>query len=336
MQVREIDVHDDAAIKAWWDVSKAVSDYGREGLATHWSLRAATVAFRSPNNSMRQIPLAAFEGDELVGVNQLHYPLLDNTHLVYVHPRVLPAYRRRGIGTALLEESVRRAREAGRTTVLCEIDLPIERAEESPNELFARAHGFEHGILDLHRVLDLPVEADRLDQLERESAPHHEGFQIVTWHGRVPDEHMDGFCALQAAFNSEAPSGDLEFEDEVWDEERVRTMEERSEKQGRRATITLAITPDGQTVGLTEMMCTEETPEFAWQGGTLVLKSARGHRLGMAMKLANLRRFSQENPECRAVHSWNAEENGPMVAINDALGFRPVERLAELQLKLTS
>jgi len=54
------------------------------------------------------------------------------------------------------------------------------------------------------------------------------------------------------------------------------------------------------------------------------------------MKLANLRRFSQENPECRAVHSWNAEENGPMVAINDALGFRPVERLAELQLKLTS
>ena len=336
MLVREIDVNDDAEVKAWWDVSKAVDSYGREGLATHWSLRAATVAFRSVNNSMRQIPLAAFEADELVGVNQLHYPLLDNTHLVYVHPRVLPAYRRRGIGTALLEESLRRSREAGRTTVICEIDLPMDDPEDSPNELFARAHGFEHGILDLHRVLDLPVDSTLVDRLERESAPHHEGYRLVTWQGNVPDEHMDGFCELQAAFNSEAPSGELELEDEVWDEERVRTMEERSEKQGRRQTVTLAIAPDGQTVGLTEMMCTEETPEFGWQSGTLVLKSGRGHRLGIAMKLANLRRFSQENPECRAVHSWNAEDNGPMVAINDALGFRPVERLAELQLKLTS
>jgi hypothetical protein len=34
------------------------------------------------------------------------------------------------------------------------------------------------------------------------------------------------------------------------------------------------------------------------------------------------------------VHSWNAEENGPMVAINDALGFRPVEYVAEMQRKL--
>jgi hypothetical protein len=36
----------------------------------------------------------------------------------------------------------------------------------------------------------------------------------------------------------------------------------------------------------------------------------------------------------RTVHSWNAEENGPMVAINDRLGFRPVEYLVEMQLKL--
>lgn len=143
-----------------------------------------------------------------------------------------------------------------------------------------------------------------------------------------------GYCNLQIAFNGEAPSGELELEDEVWDEERVRSAEERFRNQGRREAVTVAIDRAGTMVGLTELMSSVETGEFSWQGGTLVLKSARGHRLGMAMKVANLRRFQQLIPACRTVHSWNAEENGLMVANNDALGFRPVERLAVMQLRL--
>ncbi len=50
--------------------------------------------------------------------------------------------------------------------------------------------------------------------------------------------------------------------------------------------------------------------------------------------MADLRRFQSNFPAARMVHSWNAEENGPMVAIDDALGFRAVEHLAEMQLKL--
>ena len=55
---------------------------------------------------------------------------------------------------------------------------------------------------------------------------------------------------------------------------------------------------------------------------------------GMATKLANLRAFTADFPDVRKVHSWNAEENAQMVAINDALGFKPVEYVAEMQLKL--
>ena len=133
---------------------------------------------------------------------------------------------------------------------------------------------------------------------------------------------------------SEAPMGDLDLEPEVWDEARVRERESHFERAGRRERSTVVLAPDATMVALTEMMTNDQQPEVAWQSGTLVLKEHRGHRLGLAIKVANLRAFQQAFPLVRAVHSWNAEANGPMVAINDAIGFRPVEYLVEMQLRL--
>jgi hypothetical protein len=50
---------------------------------------------------------------------------------------------------------------------------------------------------------------------------------------------------------------------------------------------------------------------------------------GRLAKVINPRQLRREVPEARRLVSWNAESNTHMVAINDALGFRPVERLAE-------
>ena len=62
MQVRAIDVHDDAEVGAWWEVSKAADAFGRAEFATHWSLRAATVAFRAEKDPVRRVPLVAYDG----------------------------------------------------------------------------------------------------------------------------------------------------------------------------------------------------------------------------------------------------------------------------------
>ncbi|HEY7044143.1 MAG TPA: GNAT family N-acetyltransferase [Nocardioidaceae bacterium] len=333
MQVREIDVHDDDEVARWWEVARSADAHGRD-YAAYWSLRAAMVALRAENSPFRQQPIAAFDRAGMVGVDKLMLPLADNTHMAFVAPMVLPEHRRRGVGSALLETSLDMARVAGRTTAVTEVNLPLDPEAESAGLTFTRRHGFELGILDIHRVLDLPVSDRRLDELTAAAAPHHHAFRLSTWIDAVPEEYMDGFCELQIAFNSEAPMGELELENEVWDAERVRSTEERFRKQGRHEVSTVAIASDGTLVGLTQLMTTEENRAVAWQGGTLVLKSARGHRLGIAMKAQNLRRFQPLFPDSTVVHSWNAEENGPMVAINETLGFRPVERLAEMQKKL--
>lgn len=62
--------------------------------------------------------------------------------------------------------------------------------------------------------------------------------------------------------------------------------------------------------------------EFAFQQDTLVAAEHRGHGLGLRVKLANLDALAARNPALRRIHTQNAQENGPMLAINDALGYR--------------
>jgi hypothetical protein len=62
-------------------------------------------------------------------------------------------------------------------------------------------------------------------------------------------------------------------------------------------------------------------PHLAIQGDTLVLREHRGHRLGLAVKLANVRALQDELPAVTTVRTWNAESNTHMLAVNQAMGF---------------
>jgi len=64
-----------------------------------------------------------------------------------------------------------------------------------------------------------------------------------------------------------------------------------------------------------------------WQ--TIVGREHRGHRLGTALKVANLHELQRGFPEVTSVHTQNAEVNAQMLAINDRLGFQPVAVVPE-------
>ena len=56
----------------------------------------------------------------------------------------------------------------------------------------------------------------------------------------------------------------------------------------------------------------------------------------MLVKLANLEFLRRSRPRIRMLNTWNAAINDHMVGINEAIGFRPVERWREWQLELAS
>ena len=55
------------------------------------------------------------------------------------------------------------------------------------------------------------------------------------------------------------------------------------------------------------------------------------HRLGLLVKLAALQELAVRSPRTRFISTWNAQENAPMIAVNDLLGARVHGRLVVLQ-----
>ena len=71
-----------------------------------------------------------------------------------------------------------------------------------------------------------------------------------------------------------------------------------------------------------------------YQWGTFVHRKHRGHRLGLATKALNLRAVQAVRGDLARVITQNAETNDYMVSINERMGFRPIEVVAEFHKRL--
>jgi hypothetical protein len=71
---------------------------------------------------------------------------------------------------------------------------------------------------------------------------------------------------------------------------------------------------------------------FAHQGDTIVDPAHRGRRLGLRIKLANLELLVREHPEVRAIDTFNADDNRWMIAVNEAMGFVPIQHVEDWEL----
>jgi RimJ/RimL family protein N-acetyltransferase len=120
----------------------------------------------------------------------------------------------------------------------------------------------------------------------------------------------------------------------VWDAPRWREKEDDAFRSGRRRLAAGAVDGSGHLVAFTDIGVYVQQPSVAEQWNTIVDLNHRGHRLGFAAKVANLRNLRQEVPEALRLETWNAIENSRMIAINEHLGFQVAERVDEFQLQL--
>jgi len=333
MQVRRIDVGDDAQMKRFHQITEVADTYQRPW-CTQWSLDELLVEVRNQDESSRWELLGAFEDDEMVGAGLVILPLLDNVDKVYSGVFVEPGLRRQGIGSVLVDEVVATARDEGRSCVLSDTGVPGEERETHPYVAFARKHGFATASVEVHRVLDLPLPVAELEAMQSECAPHHRDYELRTFHDRIPDELLESYCYLSNQLALDAPSGDIDYEAEAGTPELYKQHMERMRKSGRHQVTTLAVGKEGEAVAVTDLVIPQADPPKVYQYATLVRRDHRGNRLGAAVKLQNLLALQETFPERTEIHTTNEETNVTMIGINERLGFRIVEVCPEFQLKL--
>lgn len=322
IEIRPLDVSDDDQLQRYHEILfRAEMEDGRDW-NTVWSLPELVSAFRETDDDEKLVGLCAWEGDEIVGGAFAAYPLESNTDSVWVMPFVEPVRRRQGIGSALMKALVADARREGRTKVEAETTAPFAEREGGPTLSFAAKHGFAVANMEIQRKLPLPVPEDLLDMLQAEAADHHGDYEILTVEGLLPEELHESYCRLSNLLITEAPSGDFEWEEDSLTPAVYREQVRKQIAVGRRRYTTVAVR-DGQAVAMTDLLVSKGT-ERAQQWYTLVDRAHRGHRLGTAVKVANLRRMQAENPDRVDVVTSNAETNANMVDINDRLGFEAV------------
>jgi len=317
---------DDVLFAAWCDVWAASSraerpDERPRPASEHVALGRQLLA---PGGSRDGTHRAGVVDGEVAGALRLILPVRDNPTVAVLDLAVSPAHRGRGVGSTLLDEGVRLAREHGRTELVTEVDEP---GPDSPGRTFAERRGWTCDLVETRRDLVLPLDEQRLRTVEDKARRAGSGYRLVTWLDRTPDELVDDRALLERRMTTDAPHGDLPVEEEDWDADRVREYERLHAERGR-TVLSAGAVCGGRLVAFTDLQLTGATPERAHQGGTLVLVEHRGHRLGSLVKAAVLRQVVRDFPQVRTITTYNADSNAPMVAVNDALGFRPAGSLS--------
>lgn len=318
MRIRQIGQGDDAAFGAWFGVYDAAQKHDRCG-GPWWLERESRVVHESTDYRHVVLWVAEEHGDA-VGAAGLYMPLKDNPRLATIEVVVRPDRRRREIGSALLHVLEKEAAERGRTSLLVGVH---GSAPDKPSAgmLFAERHGFTRRITDITRVQRPPFQMERVTEFEREALPHAADYKLATWHSRIPDDRIAEYTRLAGRMSMDVPLGDLDYEPELWDEDRVRLAEQRRLRMGRDWWCTVAVAPDGTLAGMTEIGLAVDSDHSAFQGDTIVDRPHRGHRLGLLMKIANLRALLADRPGVQAIWTWNAASNRYMISVNEKLGY---------------
>ena len=293
-------------------------------------------SYRPDEYELRVLWLAVRDG-EPVGRVGVDIPLEEGSKAAFWFVELLASTHGQGIGTAAYALVEQTAREHGRTVLQSWAQhsaegervlapptgfgaIPADRAAR-----FYLANGYALEQVVRNSALDLQAPPDEIDRLLAEAKKASTGYRVLQWTLPTPAEHVDDYAWMKSRMSTDAPAGGLEYDEEAWDAARLATSEASYTDAGRHLLVTVAQHIEtGRLCAFNELVIGADRTAASHQEDTLVLKEHRGHRLGMLVKCTGLLSWREIAPGSPRMITYNAEENRPMLDINEAIGFVPI------------
>jgi GNAT superfamily N-acetyltransferase len=325
MEVRRIDPDEAIAFDAWYAVLHE-TDIERWPSLGGWTRREAHALVSPKDAALEYYCLSAVDATgATVGIALYEVPRRENQHSASLDVRVQAEHRRHGVGSALVAEVERTMRGDGRSVLNGIFEVPTAMLDADLAGTFARRMGFVITQIGNRRHLTLPLDPGRRARLETEVRPARAGYHTFTFMAPWPAKYLADQCELYRRMSTDAPSGDEGHEEEIWDEARVEEFDHvLVESDMKKLVAVTEHIESGRLVAFSEVVLPRDHPQEGWQWATLVLREHRGHRLGLAVKLANLDALASHFPDVEVISTGNAQQNEPMIAVNDMLGFEVV------------
>lgn len=292
--------------------------------------------FLNPHEPRRMI-VARVDG-EIVARGIYETMSGDDADAAWILAEVLPAFRGRGIGSALADELEAIASADGKAKALVytpiadgpgpRLDSPTGFGSISADDVsvrFLQARGYRFEQVERASRLSLPV-ANLDDLVEAAQQRCGPDYALHYWVGSTPERWRADIAILATRMSTDAPSAGLEEPEDVWTVDRVIEADERNDRMNPRQRVFAAVEhlPTGTLAGFTQLSVPQQVARAVDQYATLVLREHRGHKLGMLLKVANLAHLARVAPGHPSVITFNAEENRHMLDVNEAVGFVPI------------
>jgi GNAT superfamily N-acetyltransferase len=328
MEIRRFSPDDRAELAAYVEVNNAASSVDAPWVHP-LTVHGADGRLRYGWDGEVEAPFVGLVDDVPVAIGTVATTDYDNLHLAWLGLKVRPESRRRGLGSEMFEALVAEVKARGRTSV------GADGWDDEGPRAFAARYGLEEKSRAVNRRQHLAeVDWAVLERLHAKALAAASSYELFRQVGRTPDDELAAVAEMSAAIN-DAPTDDLDIEDEVYSPERVRAYEDAQLGRGDQLYRVLARHREtGELAGHSVVAVEGDRPEIGHQHDTSVVASHRGHRLGVLVKTEMNLWLRDEQPQLVSIDTWNAESNDHMISVNDAIGYRIMGRELEFQKSL--
>lgn len=323
VDIRALRVDHPSALADAYAVECEATSHARHGwVPLGESARAASW---TADNGWERHFVGAFEAARLIGFassSTAH----DTPDTSWVNVSVLPLHQGRGIGTRLVRAAEEVSPERARRFV-------ASAYRPTAGEIGRLAGRFAQPLGYSCASTETVVELD-LYGAELPAVQPSPGYTVSTYLDGVPEDLRSQVGVLKGLVDAEAPNGEL-----TWQPTPVSPQDYMNEislwkGQGRTAVESIAVTGKGAVAAWTCLVVAADARRPAQIEGTLVRAQHRGKGLGRAVKIASLLAV-RDHGRATHVRTSSDDQNVWMRAINDVLGFVPVESEILLQKQRT-